>query len=230
MGREDAVELEADAGGKTAAAGAAAGDFAALAEASRQAGDAVGAEHVARQGLRLRPDDVPGRLALALALLAQGREAEAQRELEDALASARRGSRAALAPAWSPPPPPVAAEPLGPMDEIDELDFDRAFEGAQADASAMLDADRVAQQAMREAALDAPEDLLPEADSPLATRTMAELLEKQGHVERAEALRAAIDARVAAPRGAAPPPAERERARVIATLERWLENLGGGRA
>jgi hypothetical protein len=116
------------------------------------------------------------------------------------------------------------------MDEIDELDFDRAFEGAEADASEMLDANEVAEQAMREAALDAPEDLLPEPDSPLATRTMAELLERQGHLESAEALRAAIEARRAAPRSAAPSPAQLERQRAIATLERWLENLRGGRA
>lgn len=229
MGREDAVDLETGASEKASGAGPA-GDFAALAEASRRAGDAVGAEHVARQGLRLRPDDVPGRLALALALLAQGREVDAQRELEEALASARRGSHATGVPAWSPPPPPVAAEPLGPMDEIDELDFDRAFEGAESDSSEMIDANHVAEQAMREAALDAPEDLLPQADSPLATRTMAELLEKQGHVERAEALRAVIDARQAGPRGTASPRAQLERARAIATLERWLENLRGGRA
>ncbi len=230
MGREDAVELEAGDAQQPAGAGSAAGDFAGLAEASRQAGDAVGAEHVARQGLRLRPDDVPGRLALALALLTQGRESEAQQEVEQALASARRGGRAGAPPSWSPPPPPVAAEPLGPMDEIDELDFDRAFEGAEADATEMVDANRVAEEAMRDAALDAPEGLLPGPDSPLATRTMAELLEKQGHVESAEALRAAIDARRSPPRGTAPSPAQMERQRVIATLERWLENLRGGRA
>ena len=224
------MELGSEAKRETRDPGGAADDFASLAEASRRAGDAVGAEHVARQGLRLRPDDLAGRLALALALLAQGREAEAERELEEALASARRSAGAAAAPVWSPAPPPVAAEPLGAMDEIDDLDFDRAFEGAESDASEMLDADHVAQQAMREAALDAPEDLLPEPDSPLATRTMAELLERQGHFESAEALRAAIDARQAVPRAAGPSPAELERMRVIATLERWLENLRGGRA
>jgi hypothetical protein len=63
-----------------------------------------------------------------------------------------------------------------------------------------------------------------EPDSPFATETVAQLLEQQGAVERAEAIRFKLESGAAASAsgsGFEPDP----RTRWIGTLEHWLDNL-----
>jgi hypothetical protein len=74
------------------------------------------------------------------------------------------------------------------------------------------------------------------ADSPFATETVAELLEKQDRRGEARAMRDVLDHPAAGATGAthstdpgvAIQDAMNHRARVIARLERWLENLRRG--
>jgi hypothetical protein len=141
---------------------------------------------------------------------------------------ARLALERALAPGGPSGVPPAAEFSAGVSDQ----EIDHAFEAAEPETDQMLNADRVAQVAMRQADEALGEDLAPdEVGTAFATRTMADLLERQGDVEGAERIRAGLA-------DAAPPldhpvsehtPGERPgRERVIATLERWLENLRGG--
>lgn len=115
-----------------------------------------------------------------------------------------------------------AAEPLGPP--LSDLELDRAFERAEPVADDVIDADRVAQQAIREVDRELARQL---PAPPFATRTMAELLERQGDLEGAQRIRASLGAR--APRREPPGGSRRaERAQRIRTLERWLANVRGG--
>lgn len=188
--------------------------FPALAEAHRRAGDAEKAARVAREGLAERPDLPAGRVALALALLDLERVEEARRELArvldevpgHALAAAALGEGGA-----------ETAEPLGGLGE-DELEA--AFDEAESDPEEMVDANHVAEAALRQVERGAPEgvDLADEA-SPFATETVASLLERQGHADRARAVRDT------AARRAGPPHDAARRTTVLATLERWLDNV-----
>jgi hypothetical protein len=114
----------------------------------------------------------------------------------------------------------------------------------------MVDADRVAQIALRQAGADelhvegedpdgheGPErrgaagiDLAPELPPSFATATMAELLERQGDVDGASRIRANLVASQGAAAGAPESAARPSRQRVLSTLERWLENVRGARA
>ena len=93
----------------------------------------------------------------------------------------------------------------------------------------LVDANEVAARAVRAADLDQPEGVLSSApDSPFATHTVAGLLERQGHPAEAQALRREISLRSETEaRAARVPLGDAQRERVIATLERWLENLRG---
>lgn len=105
-----------------------------------------------------------------------------------------------------------------PPDEASEAEFERAFAAAEPELERMITPDSIAE----EAALAA--DAAHEERSPLAstgafaTRTMAELLEKQGDRRGAERIRAALGER--SPSGGP----SRSDAAVIAVLERWLDN------
>jgi tetratricopeptide (TPR) repeat protein len=197
--------------------------FPALAEALRRSGRAKDAERVAREGLARRPDTAAGRAALALALLDLGREPEARAELLRVLETApghplaeRLAARVA---GFAPPPPPAPATGL---EMIGEGEIEDAFELARPEQEEPRSADEAVASALHGAELDGPEE--PEAfdddvtdpagELPVATHTVAALLERQGHADRAERMRASLSA-----------PAEAERERVLATLERWLENL-----
>jgi hypothetical protein len=151
-------------------------------------------------------------IAQGLELLAAGRAAEAQRELSQALA----------APAQTPHAPAIG-------EEVSDLELERAFASAEPETEQMLDADRVAQVAMRQADAALGDELGPEeVGTVFATATMADLLERQGDRAGAERIRAGLaPARDA---GAARSGGRRRRGRqqVVATLERWLENLRGG--
>jgi hypothetical protein len=142
-------------------------------------------------------------------------------------------------------------------EELADLELERAFERARPVAEEGVDAERVAPLAMREVERVA-QPAMREADrepaarpaappAPFATRTMAELLERQGDATGARRIRDALAAREArsearpareAGSEAAPPrenrsgpravAGRRDRARVLATLERWLENVRRG--
>lgn len=213
--------------------------FPALAEAQRRAGRPAEAERIARAGLRERPEQVAGRVALGLALLDLGRVADARAELARALeATPDHGlARDAFEDLGGEAAPAAdGAWDESPLARIGEGEIEAAVAAARAEREAMLDADRVALAALREvdareaAALrevDAREAAEPAAGddafarvasaaSPFATRTVADLLERQGDPERAASVRRAVRER----RAARP-----EREELVARLEAWLARL-----
>ncbi len=220
----------------------------ALVDAWRREGRSDEAERVAREALYRQPESLAVRIALALALIDLGKLDAARDELQRALAAspehasasaALARDRAALPPEAPPPaprryavPPPAPAEALELLEEIETDELDGAFDAAESEAEGMLDANEVAQEAIRAVEEGNAGHLLSAPESPFATATMAELLERQGHPDDARAVRARV-----APR---PEPAHetgdgrtsdartRQRARVLATLEQWLENLRRG--
>jgi hypothetical protein len=213
------------------------------AERARRAGDPVQAVHLAREALG-HGEDAAARAALALALLDVGDLDEARHTLE-ALLEALGGETHASAfpgeasfashPAAMIPDTTLAAATAATLELVDAFDdasFERAIERAEAERELMLDADGVAEQVLREIPIEPPDEILPAADSPFATRTFAQLLERQGHEAEAESLRSTLATRPedewgADPEEERPPQDERteHRARMVATLEQWLENL-----
>jgi tetratricopeptide (TPR) repeat protein len=211
--REAGVELGMDCG--SGATGADESGTAALvrrAEVARAAGDPELALRLAREALRDDPDAVAAHAAAALALLDLERIDEAQRLLESLTGVDRD----------------AVAAPLG---VLDDSELDRALADASTDAADMRDANDVAYEAMRSAALDAPELSDPGVPgSPFHTHTMAALLERRarrGARAGAPAIRSALA--TARPHEDDPPAGDR-RAEVIRTLERWLERLHRGDA
>jgi len=224
----------------------------ALADAWRRAGRADEAVRVAREALQHQPESMSVRVALALALLDLGKPGEARGELarafeaspERALGRAaleRVAAQAALrrAPPASvqSPPPPAPAQPIELLEEIGGDEFDRAFEAAESEDEGVIDANQVAEQAIRAVEDGAADDLVSAPESPFATATMAGLLERQGHVGEARAVRERVAARpdesnktMDPARQTASDAKARDRARILATLERWLENLRRGAA
>lgn len=188
---------------------AAAPAFPALAEAHRRSGDPKRAEEVARAGLARRPDHVAGGVALGLALIDLGRPEEARSVLERTLEVTPEQVLAQR-----------ALDELGGVPAtsriFDALDseLDAAFAQARPEAEAMLDANDLASEAVRQAD-PAPEEaaeLVTAAGSPFATRTVADLLERQGDHRNADALRRGL--------GEKTERADEERSRrVVATLE-----------
>jgi len=153
-----------------------------------------------------------GVVARALVLLDQGLVADARALLAGAL----RDDGGA------------PAEPDASFDRFGDAELDEAFADARPETDAMIDADGIAFEAIRRARLDEPESVaLPSPDSPFHTRTMADLLERQGDRESADAIRCALG-------GHAPddpnPVDDAVRVRTIQTLERWLARLRGGDA
>jgi len=204
---QDIERLEAVVTGDSAAAA-----FPALAEAHRRAGRPEQAESVARSGLERRPDALAGRVVLGLALLDLGRVDEARAELERVLTSvpdhplALAGLEASDVPAAA----PNSDEPFDAA--LDGGEIDAAFDAARPEEDQMISADSVAASAIRAAELGEPEGVADEAaDLPIATHTVANLLERQGHAHDADAMRATLDGG--------------DHDRVVATLERWLDNL-----
>lgn len=228
---EEIARLEAHMGGDPGASA-----FPALAEANRRAGRAKEAERVAREGLQQRPEFVAGRVALSLALLDLGRVDDARAELVRALEATPDHALAASALRRADPERHAAfeerAEAAGLLSDLAEDELESAFEDAEAQPDEMLSANRVVAAAVRDIEKDEPEGVMPfSPDSPFATETVADLLEQQDRPGEAHALRDALEA------PAAPASSEADlalhdsmnhRARVIATLERWLENLRRG--
>ena len=108
--------------------------------------------------------------------------------------------------------------------DVTDLELEHAFDRARPVADEMVDADRVAREAIREV----DRELLADRTEPpaaFATGTMAELLERQGDVAGARRIREALAHRGA--RRETPPRLRQrpDRARVLATLEQWLGNV-----
>jgi hypothetical protein len=104
--------------------------------------------------------------------------------------------------------------------DLSDLELEHAFDRAHPVADEVVDADRVAREAIR--AVD--RELLGDRAA-FATGTMAELLERQGDVEGARRIRESLahrEVRRETPPRLRPRP---DRARVLATLERWLGNV-----
>jgi hypothetical protein len=190
-----------------------AGSLASLAELQRRAGALEYALRLANDALAHDPDDVAARATAALAALELGRDAEVRSLLE------------ALLPAVEP-----VVEPLG-IDAIEDEELDDAFAEAEPEAAAMRDANDLAYDAMRAAALDAPEGISVVAgDSPFQTRTMAALLERQGNAAAANTIRSAIANRERAEVRESMQGGGRRRADRIRVLERWLDRTRRGTA
>jgi tetratricopeptide (TPR) repeat protein len=230
---EEIARLEAHLGGDPSASA-----FPALAEANRRAGRAKEAERVAREGLRERPSFVAGRVALSLALLDLGRVDEARTELIQVLEMNPHRARAANPlHRFAPLDHSAMDEPeetSGLLGDLADDELENAFQDAEAQPDEMLSANRVAAAAVRDVDGDEPEGVMPiPADSPFATETVAGLLEQQNHRAEAQAMRESLvappgSATLAAEPGVALHDSMNQRARVIATLERWLENLRRG--
>ena len=169
------------------------------AETLRRGGSASEARKVAEEGLRC--DETPAlRIALGLALLDLGDEVAARGELERAFALLEG---------------PSDAEPLA---AIADAELESAFLEAESNPDEMWNANHLAEAALKQVDEGVPEGVTMTPDSPFANATIAGLLEEQGHIDEAQALREAIatDGQSAGTDGSAA---------IIATLERWLDNL-----
>lgn len=198
--------------------------FPALAEAYRQAGRASDAEQVARRGLERSPDTDEGRLVLALALLDQDREDEARRQLSQLVSDRLAAVGLSLEKRAA------DAADAGPASAVSDAELEIAFRQAETDAERLITPNRVAEEALAHVDAGAAEGLdesVLEPGSAFATATMADLLARQGDARGAERIRRSLEARTS-PSPSGPHASSRERR--IATLERWLANIRGGRS
>jgi hypothetical protein len=189
------------------------------AEAERRAGRPEQARRLAEAGLVEEPYELSGRLVLALACLDLLDFESARFALEPAVAG------------WSLDlPEPLAlgsdegeafAVQSDPLADLAENELERAFDHAEAETAEVWTTNRVAEAALRAVERGEPEGVrLHEPDSPFATETVANLLERQGDPGRARAIRRALTDE--AEEAALAPDA---RKRWVSTLERWLDNL-----
>ncbi len=192
------------------------------AETLRRAGNPGEARKIADEALR--DDETPAlRVAHGLALLDLGEARAARDELERAFALLEgfTGESAAEAEAEAEPEASVfhPAVPQGQsLDAIADSELEDAFLEAESRPDEMWSANRLAEAALSQIEEGVPEGVPLAPDSPFATATVAGLLEEQGHSDEAQALREAI----ATDGGSA---WSGDRARVMATLERWLHEL-----
>lgn len=207
-----------------------AAEFPSLAEALRRAGRLAEAEEVVRSGLDCKPGCLDGTLVLALTLLDLGRTEAARGALAEFASERFAEHLLPQAEALDAVHPVVAApiEAAGDFSgDVTEGELESAFDAAEPVLDEIVDADRVAEVAMRAAELDAPEELAAVTSEPIfATRAMAELLERQGDAQGASRILASLEASDDAdtpPPGLAIDLGEREQA--ILTLESWLANL-----
>jgi hypothetical protein len=206
------------------------GAWVAEAEAARRAGRAEEARRLAEAALIDDPRAVAGRIVLALACLDLGDAEAARRALEPVVAS---GSVApeplALDTSSGDEPFHVLSDPLA---DLAENELERAFDHAESEPVEAWTTNRVAEAALESVEHGDPEapplaapaseaDAEPEAASPFATETLADLYERQGAPERARAIRRSLRGDGSAAR----PPAPDDRRRWVSTLERWLDNL-----
>ena len=150
-------------------------------------------------------DRIVARVSAALDRLREGDSKGAEQELEGAL------------------------EHAGPIAD-DEID--RAFASAETNPDEMVDANDIAEKAMEATlgpdAMDEPVPSFAPAQHPTyATETMANLLERQGDADGAEAIRSTLDA--PDPPGPLPEVTAMDVAQEqLMELERWLRNVRRG--
>jgi len=183
-----------------------------LAEGHRRAGLTEQAEQLARAGIDEHPDNPEGALVMALVLLDQDRADEARQVIER----------------WADTNLGVEVTDDSDSDddfsgEVSDGELETAFASAEPDRDEVIDADAIAQQAMRDAQFD-PADEFARPDSSYATRTVADLLAQQGDEQSASRIRAMVDST----RVAAAPVVRNRNAAKIQRLERWLSNIRGG--
>lgn len=191
------------------------------ADTRRRDGYPEQARRLAEAGLVDDPYHPIGRAVLALACLDLGDAAGARGALEG-LVAPQRGPAAEPLDAG----PELTDEPFGvvsdPLEDLAENELDNAFSQVESETVEVWTTNRVAEAALRSVEEGEPEGVtdLEEPDSPFATETVAQLLEQQGAVERAEAIRIKLEG------GAAASGAEHDpRTQWIGTLEHWLDNL-----
>ncbi len=108
--------------------------------------------------------------------------------------------------------------------DLSDQELDSAFEAARPDPEQVVDADSIAQQAIRDADRALEQERALELDPSFETRTMADLLERQGDARSASRIRERLESD--ASDGPAPAQTGRpSRQRVVAQLERWIGNL-----
>jgi tetratricopeptide (TPR) repeat protein len=203
-----------------------AAEFPALAEMYRRAGRLEEAERVVRGGLESAPETREAHIVLGLTLLNQGR-------YDDALQAFESVAAAVVAAAVGDVEDGAAdREESGPTD----VELEQAFEQAEPDAELLVTPNSVAEEAVERVDVSAAERLTEHAVSDeigtggtFVTRTMAEVLERQGDRTGAERIRAAL----AESEGASDPaqadedPGEAWRQHTISVLESWLQNIRG---
>ena len=188
-------------------------DFAVVAERQRREGCLDEAERLLRSELGDRPDCAEGALVLALVLLDRNRGEEVRGVLEQwANATVRQTETGDSG----------VSEIF--TEHVSDSELESAFDQAETNPEEMFDADAIAQRAMRETESDFSDDLVSPSSS-FATRTVAELLEKQGDGRGASRIRAIVDSPVGTESGAAKPRTRQDQ--TIEQLERWLVNLRG---
>jgi hypothetical protein len=237
------AELESDPGAAV---------FPNLAEAYRRVGQAERAREIASRGLDGAPERMAGRVALGLALLDVD-EADQAREVLSAIFEDVPQLMAMLEQGdlQQKDVQEEIREEAGP-EPLGDDEISLAIDGAEARPDEMIDVNEVAAAALREERLDEPEVGFAPSDHPaFATATMANLLENQGDIHNAESIRSTladdplsvvaeelvaeefVTEGIAAdevPMDAAKAPEpEAEliepKARIIATLEGWLDNI-----
>ncbi len=188
------------------------------AETLRRAGNPGEARKLAEEALR--DDETPAlQLALGLASLDVGDEQGARAALERAFALLE-GFVGETSDADAPEPSTLDGNEPGraELDAIGDAELENAFLEAESRPDEMWNANHLAEAALEQIEEGVPEGVSVDPESPFATATVAGLLEEQGHADEAQALREAIATEME-------PAAGSDRARTIATLERWLDNL-----
>jgi hypothetical protein len=127
-------------------------------------------------------------------------------------------------------------EPIAPTSELSDAEFDAAFDQAEPDADRLIDPDSVAEEAVarvdsRDSGVPGEHPLTSEIGSSglFATRTMAELLERQGDSGGAAQIRATLGGDPVAPSEMHKSESGDEawRQSTVQALESWLQNLRG---
>ena len=187
-------------------------EFAMLAEGHRRAGMLDQAEQMVRSGLEVHPGCAEGALVLALVLLDQSRDEEARRVMAD-WADTNLGVEVT--------DESISGETFGV--EVSDGELEIAFESAETDRDEMIDADAIAQQAVSGLEMDFADEFV-SPDSSFATRTVADLLSRQGDERRASRIRAMMDSSASD----TVVKTRDQSARQIERLERWLTNIRRG--
>ena len=197
-------------------------EFPVLAELYRRAGRLEEAERVVRDGLECAPQTREGQVVLGLTLLSQGRYDEAVAAFESVAAdvlAAAGGDAAGL-------------DACGPSD----AELERAFEQAEPDDQLLVTPDRVAEEAVERVDAAAANPMMENGvgdeigtSGTFVTRSMAEVLERQGDRTGAARIRAALAGSEGAPEAVpyVEDPGDSWRQDTISVLESWLQNLRG---